>query len=348
MQNKRYNFFVGSIICLICSLVGIFILFVDSSFFSLNFSILLMLFFITSIFNFYTLKTHKLTESDFSLEKGSHISTFVVNFAFMVVFLLCKKIIGFLIFMIFLTGNVLMLVDFFKNISNKKGENLQMKRGMFLAGAIIALVTCSISLLSSTVTFFSLIDYFDLLSSAYIFGLILGISLEVLAVIFNAESISAWKLSKTRFKKQKGYVITAIVFNFIIIGIYFLSFFTLETLGSTILPFLALLTGTILLLVDFCREKNKKDPEWELENAKTETTAKQETDITIVEQKAKPVEQEEKIEEKPEPKKVKSGESLLTLESKLIKLNEMKEQGLIDQDEYNEIKKSYIKEEIKK
>ena len=195
-----------------------------------------------------------------------------------------------------------------------------MKRALTLTGAILGLVGGAFL---SIVYIITLIGVIELMSYGYAAGgsLILSLILvliSVLALVFSAVCIAPWNKSAEDYKKKKGMIITAVVFNFIS---------TLATLimliaGSSgwvvvvmILGMLLAIASAVLLLVDICREGGKV--------SKQETTTQ--VNGTVASNDSKLVAAE-------------------TFEKKLAKLNAMKEHGIITEEEYSEIKKSYVKE----
>lgn len=274
-----------------------------------------------------------------------------------------------------------------------------MKRPLFLAGTIASLTICFIFAFSNLIAFISVQEYAIFLSDTYICLLLFSAVVPFIAALFNIDCISSWKLPKEKFIKKKGIHLATIILNFVAIEMIFSFLFWNsmpdEDIVVTILGCLPLIAGTVLMLVDFCREGSKKEKgEQETENNAAKVVKEEnevdlqkevelgkdmkvdlqeetdfekeigfnlqkEIELEFNEPNEKPLKDKKKkveAEKKEEPKQenkvetkevAKGRDSLLVLESKLIKLNKMKSQGLIDEEEYIELKKSYIKEEIK-
>ena len=259
-----------------------------------------------------------------------------------------------------------------------------MKRPLFLAGTIASLTICFIFAFDNLIDFI-LVQKYGMFFSITDCLLLFSAVVPFIAALFNIDCISSWKLPKEKFIKKKGICLAAIILNFVAIEMIFSFLFWNRMPGIdilfTFLSCLPLIAGTVLMLVDFCKEGSKKEKgEQETENnaakvvkEENEVDLQEETDFEKeigfnlqkeinlefnepnekpLKDKKKKVEEEKKEEPKQENKveikeTAKGGDSLLALESKLIKLNKMKSQGLIDEEEYIELKKSYIKEEMK-
>ena len=136
-----------------------------------------------------------------------------------------------------------------------------MKRALTLTGAILGLVGGAFL---SIIYLITLIGTIELMSYGYGAGpLVLAIILvavSVLGLVFSAVCIAPWNKSAEDYKKKKGMIITAVVFNFIS---------TLATLimliaGSSgwvvilmILGMLLAIASAVLLLVDVCAESGR-------------------------------------------------------------------------------------------
>ena len=145
----------------------------------------------------------------------------------------------------------------------------------------------------------------------------------VIALVFNAITIAQWAKSPSDFKKKRGYTIAAIVLNFIIVGFALIGFSTSAQITFlAAIELIGLVAASILMIVDLCLEKKRAN----------------ECAETVVE------EQETEEEQIEQPATVQEQQKMGALEEKIMKLNKMKEQGLLDEDEYNELKKKYIRE----
>ena len=193
-----------------------------------------------------------------------------------------------------------------------------MKRPMTLTGFIISTVMIAVYAGFSLFTLTLMIDLFSMANQTTGLVTVLALCLvelafAVVSLVLNAISIRAWNKSPELYKKAKGKIITATVFNFILIVLLIIGI-----AGTTegvpvlnILIILALIASNVLAYVDLGMEK-KRALKLEAEGGAGE-------------------------EDENEPNDV---------EKKIEKLNTMKEQGLITDAEYEELKKSYINEKL--
>lgn len=99
-------------------------------------------------------------------------------------------------------------------------------------------------------------------------GVLIFTALTLVTLLMNAIALSSWKKNKAGFKKRRGFIVSAIVLNFI------LCFVLIGSLSASnivfmadIAPFVMLLllivTANVLYIVDLAREKNKVEAEVE-------------------------------------------------------------------------------------
>lgn len=136
-----------------------------------------------------------------------------------------------------------------------------MKRVMTLVGFIVATAFISIYTLIQLIGVAAIIDA---LSAANVSGgatlaivLIITLALCVLALVFNAIAITAWKKDAAGYKKKKAMVITATVFNFVLILLLIIGMVSGAVGVLDILLLLALLTANVLAYVDMGLEKKR-------------------------------------------------------------------------------------------
>lgn len=195
-----------------------------------------------------------------------------------------------------------------------------MKRPMTLTAGILGIVSHALMMILSLVSVVGIIAILDLgassgadpdaLAAVGIISLILiviCVVVGILGLIFNILAVKTWNKSTADYKAKKGKIITAIVFNFIGAGVIFIA----GNIIISVLVMLMLIASAVLLIVDLCLEKKRVPVEAQVQETAKETVAKK-TD----------------------------------LEDRIEKLNNMKDQGLISEEEYQELKKSYIKEKL--
>lgn len=147
---------------------------------------------------------------------------------------------------------------------------------------------------------------------------ILFFVVATLNIVFNGIVIGLWNKTSEEFNKKKGLTITAIVFDFLVV----IATVVMMCLGSSglvvlflVIAMLLAIASAVMLLVDLCME-NKRSSKQDAAAQVNETVASNDSKLAAAE----------------------------TVEKKLEKLNAMKEHGVITEDEYKELKKSYLKE----
>lgn len=112
---------------------------------------------------------------------------------------------------------------------------------LFVVALIIDLV---VSAGATTSTFMALI-------------LLITLALSIISLVFNAIAISAWNKKPEAYKKKRGIIITAIVFNFIVVLLLIIGM-TGKTVGVfDIIFMISLIATNVLAIVDLAREKGK-------------------------------------------------------------------------------------------
>ncbi|MBQ8444033.1 MAG: hypothetical protein IJX25_01590 [Clostridia bacterium] len=141
-----------------------------------------------------------------------------------------------------------------------------MKRVKTLVGGILGVVGVSIF---TAVYLFGLLLIFDILFSSgasanegiIILTLLIAI-FNIVTIILNACSISAWSKDKERYSKKKGLIITTIIFNFIVSFYDLYSLITAEESGLTVMLIYIIaiaftLVANILFIIDLAQEKKR-------------------------------------------------------------------------------------------
>lgn len=199
-----------------------------------------------------------------------------------------------------------------------------MKRPLTLTGFILGTIFLGIEAIAGLILFIDFMNYTG--NSIVIVALGLALALSIVSLIFNAISIPAWNKSPEVYRRKRGIIITAIVFNFIIVLFTIIGFASGETNPNmlTILEILGIIAANVLGIIDLTRESKKVG------------LYEEEDGVPVNE------DDEEFVEVAPQYRKPQA--SSTSLEDKIIKLNQMKESGLIDEEEYKELKKKYISE----
>ena len=200
-----------------------------------------------------------------------------------------------------------------------------MKRQLSFIGSLLG--TCFTGFHSLIV----LIGFFVMISSDPLSAFIwlLFNSPIIVSLIFNILMIIKSRQSEEVYYSKKAIVITAIVFNLVCVLISFLStgFFNIIVIPQlSIYMYIssAIVVG-VFYLVDYCNVRKMFVPQ---------NSYNQPMQAQNFNQPMQQVQPEQPV--------------VSDLDTKLDKLNSLKEQGLITEEEYNKIKQSYIKEELGK
>lgn len=195
-----------------------------------------------------------------------------------------------------------------------------MKRKLLLSGFILGTVGLGIFSLMLVIGLIQIFAIFggELASSGA--GGVLALTIfEVLifivAFVLNAVCINTWN-NEEKFNKKKATIYTTIVFNFISIIFLFYTFFgggTAESIVFSVIVFLCVVAANVLVLIDLTSSTNKQ------ENVVADSNDTADSEISDTDK----------------------------LEEKLKKLEALKNENKISEEEYNELKKKYIDEEIK-
>lgn len=195
-----------------------------------------------------------------------------------------------------------------------------MKRKLLLSGFILGTVGLGIFSLMLVI---GLIQIFAILggelASSGAGGVLALTIFEVLifivAFVLNAVCINTWN-NEEKFNKKKATIYTTIVFNFISIIFLFYTFFgggTAESIVFSVIVFLCVVAANVLVLIDLTSSTNKQ------ENVVADSNDTADSEISDTDK----------------------------LEEKLKKLEALKNENKLSEEEYNELKKKYIDEEIK-
>ena len=193
-----------------------------------------------------------------------------------------------------------------------------MKRPMTLTASILGTVMHALYTISELIMFALVIDLMggssvDSSSTIVIVAMVIAMLLSIVSLVFNALSIPSWNKSPAIFRKKRGLVITAIVFNFIVVLLILISCFTSAVGVLDVILMLVIVASSVLYIVDLSIEKKRVEKLEEL-------------NAVVVQ---------------PEVKNTTSD-----LEDKIEKLNNMKANGLITDEEYNQLKKDYIQQKL--
>ena len=205
-----------------------------------------------------------------------------------------------------------------------------MKRSLLKAGSILNIIFSVISVCFYGYASFAIYIVFaiahDLDSQAtetleilIMFIIIIAIAiLSLITIVLSAIALKKSKLGVQEFNKNKGVVVFLNVVTFILVGLHCYYIFGSEFAFFSIINVSIFSLTSIFVLVDLC--KNKKA----LKNAPVEEIMAQPAEQPVAAQ----------------PTQVKPEENI---EDRLIKLNNLKAQGLITEDEYNKLKQDLLK-----
>ncbi len=186
-----------------------------------------------------------------------------------------------------------------------------MKKKLLLSGTIIGTICSAIYTL---ILLIAIVQVFSILGSyaAEVAGPMLLIILQwlvfVVDLILNAVSINAWN-NEEKFKKKKATIITAIVFNFICAIIAIFSINGEASTASIVFSIIILIGLIVASILDIIDLSTKKDVKQVTENTENEDKG---------------------------------------ISEKIEKLNKLKEEDKITEEEYNSMKEDAIKNELNK
>ena len=135
-----------------------------------------------------------------------------------------------------------------------------MKRPMTLVAFILSTVFLGIDTILELVSIPALIQVINSGYGSAMGGVIaitiILLAFIILALIFNAICIPKWNKSVGAFAGTKGFIITTIVFNFIIVGLILISLIITGAIVPMSIIILLVLTATnVLVLIDLNMEK---------------------------------------------------------------------------------------------
>ena len=215
-----------------------------------------------------------------------------------------------------------------------------MKKTKSFVMAIIATVFLGLDLINELICLpllSAIVAYSKGLGIILIFTLILIIA----ATGTNIIMISVSKSNNEQYLRSSGLVKTAIVINSILLGLLLICVVISFTFSAIVVSIILIL-AIIFYSIDFYDSKNNAEKD-ALNPKILEQTL---FNIASNQNCEKPV--ETKQEAKPLEKQSEKKEDTGSLKAKLKELADMKKQGLIDDKDYEELKKSYISKEVSK
>lgn len=222
-----------------------------------------------------------------------------------------------------------------------------MKRYYLLTATIISVVICSILTIDMISTLLVLGNWYfnwELWVSVNVILILVGIT----TLALNACSIALYKKTKAEFKNKLALVGSALIFNYItsallIADIVLLFIDNLGVGAVYILYLLSLIVSIVFMHVDLAAEEKRiEKPKQTVPQNRTNSTTPVAQNVQKASTQSNAVQQISTVNQSDG-----SIQSEDEFEKKLIKLNDMLGKGLITQDEYDTIKKSYIEKYIK-
>lgn len=252
-----------------------------------------------------------------------------------------------------------------------------MKRPLTLIGFILSAVSNAIFAIATLIGSIVILSNLQFIGATGEIWLITVASMFIVAFcgfLFNAFCIGAWNKETNIYKALKTRIITSVIINFL--PIFYLVFFAINDAEFVIVIWLIVLVvvnllANVLVLIDLIFKPNllktKKNDNEIINNSvligepkerkliQQQTTEKKQQppeEVQAVNLNKKELPQEmvkEQTEKKLANKKVEQKSVLKTpLEERLQKLALMKEAEMITEEEYKQIKKKYIMEELSK
>ena len=135
-----------------------------------------------------------------------------------------------------------------------------MKRPMTLIAFILSTVFLGIDTILELISIPTLIQIINSGYASAMGGIIaltiILLAFIILALVFNAICIAKWNKSVGAFAGTKGFIITTIVFNFIIVGLILISWIVNGAIAPMpIIILLVLIATNVLVLIDLNKEK---------------------------------------------------------------------------------------------
>lgn len=207
---------------------------------------------------------------------------------------------------------------------------MKIKRPMTLIASILSTVFLSIAFVLEVVALGVLIDAFNqagvVIPATYIVIVVLDFIVITISLVFNIFNIPCWNYTAEKFRKSAKLYITTICLTFFValLDIISLSISGVSVWG--IFNLIAMLASGTLYIIDISLE-NKRIKKYSTDEVPAD---------------------ESHMEKEQETKETKLVTPKTDLEEKLEKLSKMLENNLINENEYSELKKKYIQDELNK
>lgn len=208
------------------------------------------------------------------------------------------------------------------------------KRTLTKAGAIVSIVSWSLNILLGAYLLgvlayilmaYSSMGVMDAEVQAVLLStgitVIISLAISIILVVYSVRTLKYSKLDCKEYASKKGTILFVAIVNLLNVVYSIVSMFDSGfdwTSIVSILIVLGLLASAILIIVDFCKN-NKELQAQELAEKTAQTEVQAQPEVVNPE----PVEE--------------------TVEDKLAKLNKMKADGLISEEEYNQMKADLLK-----
>lgn len=201
-----------------------------------------------------------------------------------------------------------------------------MRRVKTLTAGILATVTQAIFSIIMLVALFLIVDLISMGATGVEGTIVLMAILTAVVLttlVLSIVAIPAWAKDAVGFKKKKALIITAVVFNFVVVLYQLISLVTAAPAAGTIILYVILMgmsiAANVLWLIDLAQEGRKVNQPVSAAPA-AQTVSSTETKLAAAEEFAQ----------------------------KLAKIDALRKNGVLTEEEYSEIKKSYVKDYIGK
>lgn len=214
---------------------------------------------------------------------------------------------------------------------------MKFKRPFLLTASIVSTVVVSIllAMLLKTLIIIFQLGFGSLFVTLFGWLTLLELATDILVLWTNIKLISIWNKDHSAFKKKSGLIILAIILNFVLAALAF------AINALSIMLTIALVLSASFYIVDFCKESGRVAESNKIIRNNEELDIPQL--IQPVDNTPEPIQPIDDIE-------ITSNTSydnipntnIETLEMKIYKLNKMKQDGLLTEEEYTTLIKSYL------
>ena len=174
---------------------------------------------------------------------------------------------------------------------------------------------------------------FSAIGTAIFFITIPLLVISILQIVFSAKILKVISAPKQKFAKSFGIIITSIVYSFLHIVFIIIGFISTEINIISMIELIVLVLIIIFFIVDMAKNKNHDDYPNPLNNTQNQQSPMYSDSSVEIDRNYRPT-----------PTQTSTSE----FETQLERLVSLKEQGMINQEEFDKLKQNLIEKELKK